>query len=180
MLTLKFEVWRLTFAVWRLKFKDSTLRFLNFEDFYFRSFKFEVWRLKFEDFHFRTLKLQVWSFSLSQFEDSTLRFLNFEDFHFRTLKFLTFAVSSLRFQLWDLNFEVSRLKFEGFHFRFLSLSRRRPSLRVAGQATDISPLAVAFILADGARAKTIANHSSRFGSAFSVFGRSANHRSRLA
>jgi len=153
LLTLKTS----TFVVWGFNFEMLTLKVqvwsLKTQVWSFSLSQTQVWRLKFEDFHFRTLKFQVWSFSLSQFQVWRLKF---EDFHFRSLKF------------------------EVFHFRFLSLSRRRPSLRVAGQATDISPLAVAFIPADGAQAKTIANHSSRFGSAFSVFRRSANQRSRLA
>ena len=100
LLTLKI----FTFALWSFKFEVS----------HFRSFKFEVWRLKFE----------FWR-------------LKFEDFHFRTLKF-----EGLRYLTFKVIFSS---------FRSLGLSRRRPSLRVAGQATDISPLAVAFILADGAQ-----------------------------
>ena len=125
------------------------------------------------------MKIQVWRFSLSHFEVSSLKFLTFavsslktqvssfkfEVSHFRSLKFedssFKFEVWRLKFQVWS--FSLSQFQVWSFHFRFLSLSRRRPSLRVAGQATDISPLAVAFIFADGARAKTIANHSSRFG-----------------
>ena len=81
-----------------------------------RSWKLSA--LNFEYVHFRT----------SKFEDSTLRFLNFGDFHFRTL----------RFQLWSFRHLTSKVIFGSF--RFLSLSRRRPSHRVPGQATDISPL----------------------------------------
>ena len=122
LLTLKtytFVVWGFNFEIWTLKFEDSS----------------------FEDFHFRTLKFQVWSFSLSQFQVWRVNtFWRFSLSHFEVL--------GLKFQVWGFRYLTFKVIFGSF--RFLSLSRRRPSLRIAGQATDISPLAVAFIPADGA------------------------------
>jgi len=100
-------------------------------------------------------------FQFSVLELETYRNLEVENFRLLTLKTFTFVVWGFNFEILTLKSEDSSLKiftfalwsfkFEVYHFRFLSLSRRRPSLRVAGQATDISPLAFAFIPADCAQ-----------------------------
>ena len=119
------------------KLRSWKLSALNFEDFHFRSLRFQLWDVNFEVWRFK-----FWRFSLSHFEVSHFRGFKFED------SSLKFEVS--HFQVWSLRFQISHFQ-SYLRFLSLSLSRRRPSLRVAGQATAISPLAVAFIPADCAQ-----------------------------
>ena len=79
-------------------FQDSTFKIQQLSTFNFDNL---VSNMQFQ-FCFRTC-------NLSKLRSWKLSALNFEDFHFR----------SLRFQFWDLNFEVWRFKFEDFHFRSL-------------------------------------------------------------
>jgi len=101
---------------------------------------------------------QLWRFSLSLLE--VLKF-QLSDFSLSQ-----FEVSILEYDSSTLRFLTSKVIFGSF--RFLSLSRRRPSLRVAGQATDVFSLAAAFIHAERGRQPITAV-------VLSVLSRSANH-----